>query len=224
MTLTRRRYRDTDGIVAEMIVDVVNGIDYPVHKLSFAEENEGGLLVSEDNPLPTISFVHKEIHNSSSFFVMYSVASLDAMAAPDDMITLTWNTPNTTKWGHFQFGAKGSADWRIRLIEAPTGGAINPTGALPIRNKNRNSAVRSTFTDGAVVNQVGYDATLATGGNTLWDEYLEGAGGPKAAGASGGGDRDEIILRQNTQYQLSLFGANADPATLLMSWYEHTGT
>lgn len=37
-----------------------------------------------------------------------------------------------------------------------------------------------------------------------------------------GSGRDEIVLKQNTKYQLSLYGTDADPATLMMDWYEHT--
>ena len=168
-----------------------------------------------------IDYVHHEIHGGSGFYVMYSVASLGAMTTPDDMITLDWTTPNTAKWGHFVFSVSGSADWRVRLIEAPSGGAASPTGQLAILNHNRNSAVASTFTDGSVAAQVNYDSTLATGGIALWDQYLEGSGGPQAGG-SGSAKRNEIVLKQNTKYQLSLFGTDTNPATMLIDWYEHT--
>jgi len=152
---------------------------------------------------------------------MYSVVSLGAMETPTDMITLDFTTPNTAKWGHFSFWAAGSADWRLRLIEAPSGGAESPTGQLSILNFNRNSSKSSTFTDGSTAAQVNYDSTLATGGTTLWDQYLEGAGGPMAGGSSTG-SRDEKILKQNTKYQLSLYGTDTDPATMYVDWYEHT--
>ena len=168
-----------------------------------------------------IDYPHHEIHGGSSFQVIYSVASLGAMTTPNDMITLDFTTPNTTKWGHYQFSASGTAGWRLRLIEAPSGGAATPTGQFTILNKHRNSATTSTFTDGSVANQVNYDATLATGGTTLWDEYLGGTGGPQS-GVTSGGSRNERILKQNTQYQLSLFGTDANPATIHMNWYEHT--
>ena len=168
-----------------------------------------------------IDYAHHKIHGGSAFYVMYSVADLGAMATPDDAITLNVTTPNTTHWGHFQFWATGSAGWRVRLTEAPTGGVATPTGQITILNKNRNSTTTSTFTDGSTANQVDYDSTLATGGVVLWDQYLEGAGGPKAAGTSGG-TRDEMILDQGVEYQLSLYGAAAAPATIYMSWYENT--
>ena len=168
-----------------------------------------------------IGFPHHKLHEGDTFSVMYSVASLGAMAAPDDAITLDFTTPNTTKWGHYQFSASGTAGWRLRLIEAPSGGAADPTGQFTILNKHRNSATTSTFTDGSTANQVNYDSTLATGGTTLWDEYLGGTGGPQS-GVTSGGSRNERILKQNTKYQLSLFGTDANPATIHMNWYEHT--
>ena len=176
---------------------------------------------ASSHAVKTISYPHSEIHSGSYFYVMYSVASLGAMTTPTDMINFNWTTPNTTKWGHFAFYAKGTAGWRVRLIEAYTGGATSPDGQLTILNKNRNSIVTSTFTDGATANQVDYNAELATGGTTLWDEYLEGSSGPQAGGSQSGG-REEIVLKQNTAYQLSLYGTDANPATLYMHWYEHT--
>lgn len=173
--------------------------------------------------LITVDYAHHEIHDGMHFYVQYSVLDLGAMTTPNDTITLTFTTPNTTRWGNFTFFAKGSAGWRVRLIEAPTGGATGPTEQLTIKNKNRNSANTSTMTApvGGSANTVDYDSTLATGGTTLWDEYLEGSGGPQAGGTSDGSDRNELVLKQNTKYQLSIFGTDANPAVLYMAWYEH---
>ncbi len=167
-----------------------------------------------------INFSHKKKHESNDFFLLYSVVDLGAMTTPNDTITLTFQTPNTTKWGHFTFRTVGSPDWRVRLIAAPTGGAASPTDSFIILNSNQNSDIKSTFMDlSGVVNQISYDATLATGGTTLWDEYITGSSGPQAAGNQGGHD-EEIILKQNTIYQLSIFGTDANPATLKIGWYE----
>lgn len=190
--------RDSTGVARDL------GIDLTTHMLGMMD------------------YPHKEIHGGSSFYVMYSVVSLGAMTTPDDMISLDFTTPNTTKWGHFQFAAKGTAGWRVKLTEAPSGGAASPTGQLTIINKNRNSSNQSVFTDGSTANQVNYDSTEATGGTDLWDEYLHGDSGILIAGSAVSGGRDEIILKQNTKYQLNLFGTDANPATLYMSWYENT--
>lgn len=175
------------------------------------------------NALRVISHPHHEIHGGSAYFVVYSVPSLGVMATPDDMITLTWTTPNTAKWGHFQFACKGTSGWRVRLIEAPTGGAENQTGQLPIYNNERNSGNTSGFIAlDSTSGEVSYDATLATGGNTLIDQYIEGSTGFFSSSSGDAASREEIILKQNTKYQVSLYGTDGDPATIKMAWYEHT--
>ena len=173
--------------------------------------------------LGVIDYSHHEVHEGSAFYVMYSVLSLGAMTTPDDTITLTLVTPNTTKWSHFTFSVNGSAGWRVRLIEAPTGGAASATGTIDILNHNRNYQITkpSTVGNGTTTGVVSYDATLATGGVTLWDQYLEGSGGPQAGG-TGTGKRNEIILKSNTTYQLSLYGTDTNPATMYIDWYENT--
>ena len=170
-----------------------------------------------------IDYVHHKIHDGEHFFVLYSVADLGAMATPDDMITLTFTTPDTTKWGHFVFEAHGDAGWRVRMIEAPTGGAETQTEQLAILNSNRNSAVESALIAlDSTANEVSYDATLATGGITLIDEYIEGASQGIFTSSGRVGARDEIVLKQNTKYQISLFGVDNNPGCLKMSWYEDT--
>ena len=171
--------------------------------------------------LSVIDYAHHEKHSGSDFFLVYSVVSLGALLAPDDTMTLTFTTPNTTKWGHFTFRVTGTGGWRVRLIEAPTGGGITPTGSLTLLNSNRNSSTTSTFLDVAaapVAGKVSYGATLATGGTTLIDEYIHGD--KFIAGAAN--HDEEIILKQNTAYQVSLYGIETDPATIRIGFYEHT--
>jgi hypothetical protein len=169
-----------------------------------------------------IEYSEQAINDGNAFFVMYSVADLGAMTTPNDTITLSFATPDTKKWAHFDFFAKGTAGWRVRLIEAPSGGVATPTGQLNILNNDRNSSTASTILEstGSTAAEVDYDATLATGGTTLWDEYLGVAGGPQFGGA-GAIVRRKFVLKQDTVYQLSLYGTDANPATLYMGWNEH---
>jgi hypothetical protein len=170
--------------------------------------------------LATMDYAHKETHGGSRFFRNYSVASLGAMGSPDDMLTLTWTTPDTTKWEHFTFYVIGTGGWLIKLIEGSTGGGASATGVLAMLNHNRNSVTAATCIDLASgAGNVSYDATQLTGGLTLWEEYIPG--GNKLAGAIGA-DRDEIILKQNTKYQLSCYGTDTDVCTMHIDWYEHT--
>lgn len=190
--------------------------------ISKIQDLVGRLFDAEAAAQRVIDTVHENIHEAKGFFVSYSVPSLGAMTSPNDMITLTFTTPDTTKWPHLQFEAKGTAGWRVRLIEAPTGGGETQTEQLEIFNNNRNSVdVSGLIALDDTPGEVSYDATLVTGGKILFDEYIQGPGGPFAS-ASSLGSRDEIMLKQNTKYQLSLFGTDTDPATLKMLWYEHT--
>lgn len=174
------------------------------------------------NATNIIDYPHHEIHSGSRFYVRYSVADLGALTTPNDAITLDFTTPDTAKWGHFQFEAVGSGGWQVRLVEAPTGGAVTPTGQLPILNHDRNSLNESTFTDGATAGQVNYDSTLATGGVVLWEDYLPGANTNQNKSGDATGSRDELILKQNTKYQFSIYGTDNLPASLHIDWYEHT--
>ena len=201
---------------------VITNIDDLVRLLESIPSNISPVGYDEMTGVPiVVEYPHHEIHEGDGFFIMYSVASLGALSSPDDTMTLTFKTPNSLKYIHFIFSAFGSADWRVRLIESPTGGATDATGQLTILNHNRNSLKTSTVSDGTTANQVNYDALLATGGVTLWDQYLEGSGGPQSAG-SGMGKRNELILKANTTYQLSMYGTDTNPGTLIMDWYEHT--
>ena len=203
-----------DGNVVSSVDELYN---YLINVVAYASS---GSVDESTRAILVVDYSHHEKHEGDDYFVVYSVASLDALTG--DIMTLTFTTPNTTKWSHFTFRMTGTGGWRIRLIEAPTGGMATPAGTLAIYNSNRNSLNVSTFKDiGATAGLVSYNATLATGGNTLWDEYMSGSSGPRAGGEQGG-HQEEIILKQNTTYQLSMYGADANPGTLKIGWYEHT--
>lgn len=187
--------------------------------------NDGDVIMELDNSTASvqiIDYAHHEIHSGSHFYILYSVASLGAMTTPDDMITLTFTTPDTTKWAHMEILATATAGSRLRLIEAPTGGAESATGSLPCINRNRNSSTTSTLTDGSTAGQVLYDATLATGGTTLADQYFEGPTTGIGKAAQETESRSELVLKQNTKYQVSLYGTATEAATIFLDWYEHT--
>lgn len=175
------------------------------------------------NALMTVDYSHHEIHAGSHFFVEYSVADIGAMTTPDDMITLSWKTPNTLVGLHMLFSASCEGGSRVRLIKGKTGGGASPTGTLQTYNNNGFSAAVSKITDVAGLNagKVSYDATLFTGGESLIDEFLTGTGfGNFTAGSDTSRD-NELILAPNTEYQLSILEAGNVPATLRLSWYEH---
>ena len=171
-----------------------------------------------------ISYEHHEVHAGSHFEVSYSVASIGALTTPDDAITLSWKTPDSLKEMHIIFSAICEGGARVRFIEGKTGGGATPTGVLAAYNSNRRSDTTSLVRDvaGANVGNMSYDATIFTGGTTILDEYLAGVGPGVNDEASGSRGTQEWILERNTLYQLSIFDTGTVPATLKVTWYEHT--
>jgi hypothetical protein len=162
--------------------------------------------------------LHNSIHNGITYEYIYSVPSLGAMTTPDDMITLTWTTADSTERSHFFFACSGTAGWRVRFIEGGTGGGANATGTFTPPNKFRESTNVCNWLNGLIY----YDATLVTGGTTLVDEYMAGSSLGNASAAVQTGGRDEWVLKPNTQYQVSLYGTDTNAATILLNWYEYT--
>lgn len=193
-----------DGV---LIIDV-NGRPVTLDRSTFA--------------LTVVNYEHHEVHEGSHYNCSYSVASVGALETPSDMMTLTFVTPNTTKWVHLIFVAICSSGARLRFIEGGTGGGASPTGNVSVYNSNRNSVNVSGILDlGSVANKISYDATLVTGGISLVDVIIgaEGLGTSFVAGSSR--PEQEWVLKRNTQYQLSLYETDTVPGTLQMSWYEH---
>ena len=107
--------------------------------------------------------------------------------------------------------AKCGATALFKFTEAWTGGGTSPTGTITAYNKNRNS----DNTSGLVIS---YDATEVTGGIVLETEYV-------ATGKFGAGETrsaQEWVLKQNTNYAVSLFLAGANEASIGLDYYEHT--
>ena len=173
--------------------------------------------------LVTIGYAHYEAHNGSSYFIYYSVDNIGGLTTPNDTMTLSFTTP-ATPYYHMTFhGISGSAA-QLQFIEGKTGGGTDPTGVLPVYNHNRNSTNTSSITDvaGANVGNVSYDALVFTGGTTLVNDYIGTDDNPVSQ--TGGSHRSgtELILKASTAYQLVLVDTATVPATLAMSWYEHT--
>ncbi len=182
-------------------------------------------LDAATHAIEIIDHEHHDVHAGTHYNVQYSVADLGVAATPDDMMTLTWTTPDTTLWLHMTVAAVSSSGARFRLIEGGSGGGENPTGIITSYNSHRNSDNTSTIINiesSPGVGSVSYDATLVTGGSSLIDIFIgaDGKGNSFAAGSDRG--QNEWILKQNTQYQVSIFEIDNVPGTLQMSYYEHT--
>jgi len=187
----------------------------------------GNHIVKVDSITQTlqgIEYAHHEIHSGSHYTAMYGVADIGAATTPNDAITLTFSTPNTTKWAHmvFLFNAVGGALCRVR--EGGSGGA-SPSGTITCFNNNRNSSNTSGFLDlSSVASKISYDAGLDTGGTLIVDEYIGGAttNQNRTGGGAESGGRFEWILKQNTRYQISIVSTATVAAEIVMHWYEHT--
>lgn len=171
-----------------------------------------------------IDYAHHEVHAGSHFNLSYSVASIGALAAPDDMMTLSFRTPAGKKCLHFIFSAICSSGARLRFIEGKTGGGTSPTGTIQSYNSNRSKKNVSIITDvaGANAGKVSYDATLFTGGDSLVDEIIGVDGQGKTFAAGSARSEQEWVLAPDTLYQLSLYLNDSKPGTIQASWYEHT--
>jgi len=188
-------------------------------------ETDDVRMDASTNTLQAIDYAHHEIHSGSHYTAMHSVANIGAATSPDDAITLTFTTPNTTKWPHMVVSFSGVGGALCRVREGGSGGG-SPTGAVTCFNNNRNSANTSGLLDidSPTAGQISYDAGLDTGGLLIVNEYISGAAtNQNRAGSSAeSGGRYEWELKQNTRYQISLFVAAAVAASIVLHWYEHT--
>lgn len=167
-------------------------------------------------------YPHHEIHEGSHFTVTHTVADIGAATTPNDAITLTFTTPNTTKWSHMtaQFEGVGGALCTIR--EGGSGGA-SPTGTLTCINNNRNSATTSTLLNmSSVAGSMSYDAGLDTGGTLLFNVYISGASTNQNKTGDTATNRHEWVLKQNTRYQIAQVCTANVAASIILTWYEHT--
>ncbi len=182
-------------------------------------------LMADDatNAMMVTEFEHHQIHEGRHFTAMHSVADIGAATTPNDAITLTFVTPDTTRWAHMilLFNAVGIALCRFR--EGGATGA-SPTGTVACFNNNRNSDIVSGLVDlSATPEVISYDAGLDTGGLLLVDEYISGAttNQNRAGGGAESGGRFEWMLKQNTRYQASIFSTATVGASIVLHWYEH---
>lgn len=166
--------------------------------------------------LQTIDYPHHEIHGGSAFHVGYSVPSIGAMTVPDDTIQLHFTTGDVSpKHAHMEAVATCASAAQFLVFEAPTGGLAEPTGTVNIWNRRRPSANTS------MIPVVYYDATLATGGNTLRNTYFGSSGFFTGTGGQFS-DRYEWILKPNTTYAFALISTATVSAEIVLNWYELT--
>jgi len=174
--------------------------------------------------LQVVDYAHHEIHGGSHYTVTYGVADIGAATTPNDAITLTFTTPDTTKWAHMTVEFLGVGGALCRVREGGSGGG-SATGTITCKNTNRNSSNTSGLIDiegSPTAGQMSYDAGLDTGGTLLYDFYIPGATTNQGKAGLDGGGRHEWVLKQNTRYQISLVSTATVAASMILQWYEHT--
>lgn len=160
---------------------------------------------SDTRAIAVIEYPHKEIHDGNS----YVLNGDDHDLSVGQTFDLTVLTSNTTNWMHAVWEAEGTDAIHIFVYEGVT---VNVPGTptTPI-NRDRNSP----NTSDAICRE---GDTFTNLGTLLWEWHT---GDKKVAGV--GGERDEYILRQGTQY---LFRVESEVANNKvsgqLSWYEHT--
>lgn len=160
------------------------------------------------NALETVDYSHHEIHNGSHYFYTDSV-TLGSGANQTYLIT----TPDTTKWVHLIFSFDGTAVTSFTIDEA---GDRVGTNLQTVFNNNRNSANTAGITIHKGI----------SGGSTDGTEiytYASGTAQGNSRSPSLGRSDQEIVLKQNTKYLITVLSGTAGNLTNVMfEWYEHT--
>ena len=168
-----------------------------------------------------ISGEHSEIHAGMHYALHYASSDMGAIAAPADMLTLTFTTPATGNI-HMLVGSTTSAGGRFRFIEGKTGGGITPGGRLVPNNNNRSSSNTTNLIDyeaAPAVGAVSKEVTLFTGGVSLVDIIIGATGQGNALAAGSERGMNEWLLDASIDYQLSLYNAAAVPGSISLSYY-----
>ena len=178
-----------------------------VMKVPF-DKTTGGLL--------TIDYAHHEIHDGGSYRASHSAAGGSGTKA-----TVSFKTPDTSKWLHVVIGARSNVEAIYTLGEAATVTASSGSDYAP-RNRNRNSTNTSGVSGAGSAGGAGnctIGATVTGFGTVL--EVIHFGDGKKAGGDARGSA--EWILKPNTVYAAEVESqAVTSEVSIDIDWYEHT--
>ena len=157
-----------------------------------------------------VDYEHKEVHTGDAFYVTGS-AEIDAT----QLISHRFTTPNTAEWMHFYFVVEAQGSVTVQIIEGISNLIESSTG---IYNRNRNySDALATMTHEV------YNNTAGTGGTVIWAWTSGGAIGATARSPGVTRQSGEIVLKQNTKYEVKITSnVNDNTITAYVTWYEHT--
>lgn len=154
-----------------------------------------------------IDTVHDHLHDGQVFFWGIS-ANVNNGATKIYRFT----TPNTLIRCHFTINAYSPGNCTWTFYEGPT---INAAGTPRTpTNADRNSLLAATMA-------LFEDATLLANGTQLWSGTTATANPLLNLGGQGRGD-NEVILKQNTEYALTLLNSNGGAVVITPNprWYE----
>jgi len=187
----------------------------------------GAARDNASDALQSIDLEHYKIHAGDSFVCHYS----NTVTNTGEMTVIAFNTPDTARWLHLVTEFSASALAAVMLVEAPSID-VDEGADLPVFNRDRNSARTSEVTTIETVPEANkvtsYDETQAAGANItkttqIFVHHIGSGAGPFSTGG-GQKQRDEYILKQNTQYALIIEALTDDDNVhnIMASWYEHT--
>jgi hypothetical protein len=154
-----------------------------------------------------IDFAHAMIHEGKHYTATFVDTEVDSGAAVD----ITIVTPNSTTWAHMLFELMASAVSEVSITE---GAVVNVPGtALAAVNNNRNSAQTSILT-------LRSGDTYNAGGTVIY-QYTGGSATVRSRAGSGFRNDEEIVLKANTTYRVSITSRTDDSrVSVLLEWYE----
>ena len=164
------------------------------------------------NAINVIDYPHHEIHGGSAYFQVYSAIKNDT-----EFIEVRIQTPNTTKWGHYELIIVGSLAGTVELWAATT--KTHAAGnVITMVNRNFNSTNASGLT--VCHTPAGAQAGVASLGPQY---YGATASGGRVSVGGGANSRGEFILKQNTAYLIkNTSRADGNALSIIIDGYEHT--
>jgi hypothetical protein len=160
----------------------------------------------------TISSDHAYVHRGLAFTAIINTGSISAA------YDIAFTTPEAAdgKYIHWRpIGISSSANYTgFTLYEGDTfsgGTAVTPV------NRNRNASATSKMQ--AFV----YGATATPAGTIIQAGGIGASGNPNARTGGGAGADQELLLKPDTNYVLTLVPAGATTCVLELFWYEEEG-
>lgn len=166
-----------------------------------------------------IDYAHHEIHGGSMFSAMAYVAAAASAS-------ISFKTPAGTKRAHMLLEFTSESKAHVIVAEGATWTTNTGTVYVPVNQKRLASPAASmlledkTATPAYTANGVLVDATADAAGTAISTHYVFGI---KQSGGLGGVAREELILKPDETYAVTLTSDDGNKGLQLrLLWYEHT--